>query len=198
MRPPSPPSLLPRRHRKRRGQRARSPRQRPYPLSVFLEQPCLVDYSACASMHCEIHSGKARWSHSVARERPPNSEGLASMSRLRSRLTYANVMATVAVFIALGGSATAAVLITGKNVKDGTLTGKDIKNSSIGSVDVKDGTLLPKDFRGARLPAGPKGDTGTVDTSNFYDKGASDARFLGLGAKAADSSLLGGKASSAF
>jgi hypothetical protein len=51
------------------------------------------------------------------------------VSRLRSRLTFANVSSTIALFVALGGSATAAVLITGKNVKDATLTGKDLKNN---------------------------------------------------------------------
>ena len=38
---------------------------------------------------------------------------------MHRRLTYSNVMATIAVFIALGGSSYAAVKITGKNVKDG-------------------------------------------------------------------------------
>src|SRR4051794_7950865 len=83
---------------------------------------------------------------------------------MRSRLTYANVVATIALFIALGGGATAAVLITGKSVKDGSLTGRDIKNNSVASVDVKDGDLLAKDFKAAQLPAGtqgPKGDQGS-------------------------------------
>jgi hypothetical protein len=73
------------------------------------------------------------------------------------------VVATIALFVALGGGATAAVLITGKNVKDGSLTGRDIKNNSVASVDVKDGDLLSKDFKAGQLPAGaqgPKGDQG--------------------------------------
>jgi hypothetical protein len=81
-----------------------------------------------------------------------------------SRVTYANVMATVAVFIALGGTTTAAVLLTGRNVKNGSLTGADIKDRSIGSVDVKDRDLLAKDFKPGQLPTGgttgPKGDMG--------------------------------------
>ena len=35
---------------------------------------------------------------------------------IRKRLTYANVMATLAVFIALGGSSYAALTITGRDV----------------------------------------------------------------------------------
>ena len=45
---------------------------------------------------------------------------------VRRRITYANAMATVAVFIALGGSSYAALKVTGRNVKDGTLTGADV------------------------------------------------------------------------
>ena len=46
------------------------------------------------------------------------------MRRLRSRLSYANVMATLAVFIALGGTATAAVIITSnEEVAPDTISG---------------------------------------------------------------------------
>jgi hypothetical protein len=68
---------------------------------------------------------------------------------LLNKLTYANVMATIAVFIALGGGAYAATqlkkntvgakqlkknAVTGVKVKDQSLTGKDIKLSSLGTV----------------------------------------------------------------
>jgi len=102
------------------------------------------------------------------------------MPRLRSRLSYANVMATAAVFVAFGGTATATVLITGKQVKNSSLTGADVKNSSltgadiknaslsgadlknnsVGSVDIKDGDLLASDFKAGQLPAGPRGTQG--------------------------------------
>jgi hypothetical protein len=63
------------------------------------------------------------------------------LSKLRTRLTYANVMATIAVLIALGGSSYAAITVTGKNVKDSSLTGKDIRNSSLTTSDVKNRSL---------------------------------------------------------
>ena len=78
--------------------------------------------------------------------------------RLRRNLTYANVMATVAVFIALGGSAYAAAKITGKNVKNGSLTGRDVKNNSLTGKDVK--RLGPADFKAGALPQGPRGPAG--------------------------------------
>lgn len=92
-------------------------------------------------------------------------------TRLRARMTYANVIATLALFIALGGSSYAALMITGRNVKDGTLTGADIKNNSVTSADIRDGSLLARDFRAGQLtsatslqpsggPAGPQGPAG--------------------------------------
>jgi hypothetical protein len=75
------------------------------------------------------------------------------LAKLRSRLTYANVVATLALFVALGGGSYAAITITGKNVKNSSLTGKDIKNSSLTSSDVKNRSLLSKDFQ-VRATAG--------------------------------------------
>jgi hypothetical protein len=62
----------------------------------------------------------------------------------------------------LGGSAFAAVTITGKNVKNSSLTGKDIKNSSLTTSDVKNRSLLSKDFKQGQLPAGPRGLQGSA------------------------------------
>ena len=42
------------------------------------------------------------------------------LDRLRGRLTYANAMASAAVFIALGGSSYAAVMLTNNSVKSRT------------------------------------------------------------------------------
>lgn len=82
------------------------------------------------------------------------------LASLRRRLTYANLVATLALFAALGGTSYAAIKITGKNVKNGSLTGADVKNSSLTSTDLKDRSLLSKDFKAGQLPAGPKGDKG--------------------------------------
>jgi hypothetical protein len=81
-------------------------------------------------------------------------------SKIRARLTYANVVATLALFVALGGSSYAAIKITGKNVKNSSLTGRDIKNSSLTTSDVKNRSLLAKDFKTGQLPAGQSGTPG--------------------------------------
>jgi hypothetical protein len=82
------------------------------------------------------------------------------LRRARHRLTYANVTATIALFLALGGTSYAAVVITGRNVKDGSLTGADVKTNSLSGSDVRDGSLLARDFKAGQLPTGPKGDSG--------------------------------------
>jgi hypothetical protein len=81
-------------------------------------------------------------------------------SKFRSRLTFANVVSVIALFVALGGSSYAAIKITGKNVKDSSLTGKDVKNSSLTTSDVKNRSLLAKDFKTGQLPKGEKGEKG--------------------------------------
>ena len=79
------------------------------------------------------------------------------LSKLRSRLTFANVVALLALVVALGGSSYAAVQVTGKDVRNSSLTGKDIKDSSLKTADVRNGSLLAGDFKPGQLPAGPQG-----------------------------------------
>jgi hypothetical protein len=69
-------------------------------------------------------------------------------------------MATVAVFVALGGSSYAALTVTGKDVKNSSLTGKDVKNSSLTTSDIKNRSLLSKDFKSGQLPKGAQGSPG--------------------------------------
>jgi hypothetical protein len=80
------------------------------------------------------------------------------------------VVALIALFVALSGTGYAAVTVTGKTVKNGSLsgadvknsslTGTDIKNSSLTTSDVKDRSLLSKDFKAGQVPAGARGATG--------------------------------------
>jgi hypothetical protein len=73
-------------------------------------------------------------------------------------LCYANVVATLALFIALGGGAYAAIKVTGRNVVNSSLTGKDVKNGSLRSADVAG--LRATDFAARQLPAGQPGASG--------------------------------------
>jgi hypothetical protein len=81
-------------------------------------------------------------------------------------LNFAHVVALIALFFAIGGPSfavgavgDAARLITGKQVKNSSLTTKDVKNGSLLSADFKAGQL-PAGAQGPKGDAGPKGDKG--------------------------------------
>ena len=85
------------------------------------------------------------------------------VDKLRGRLTYANVMATIAVFVALGGTSVAAVSLKRNSVgsaqiKNGSVISADVKNNSLSGSDIKG--LTGKDFKGGQLPQGPQGPAG--------------------------------------
>ena len=85
------------------------------------------------------------------------------------RQSPAMVVAMVALFVALSGTAvaTTSALITGAQIKNNSIAGIDVKNNSIAGIDVKNKSLTAKDFKGSVRgapgsvgPQGPKGDTG--------------------------------------
>ena len=107
------------------------------------------------------------------------------LRRLRSQLSYANVAATLALVLAVGGgSAYAAARITSSQigyhavtgsklnfnavtaskVKNSSLSGRDLRDSSVTTEDVRNGTLRSEDFGAGQLPQGPKGDQGAAAT----------------------------------
>jgi hypothetical protein len=95
------------------------------------------------------------------------------------RPSPATALALTAPFVSLGGTSYAALSITGKNVKNSSLTGPQ-------------GATGPHGVAGPEGPIGPqgsKGDTGTVDTSNFYTKSESDNRHGIISAQAANQSV---------
>jgi hypothetical protein len=63
------------------------------------------------------------------------------IATLRRNLRYANVMATFAVFIALGGSSYAGLMISGRDVRDGSLTHKDLRRNTLGGSRIKESRL---------------------------------------------------------
>jgi hypothetical protein len=80
------------------------------------------------------------------------------MRRIRRHLTYANVMATVAVFLALGGGAWA---LARNSVGSG-----GIKNDSIRSKDIHNQTIRARDVRRNSLRGGQINE-GSLDASAF-------------------------------
>ncbi len=81
------------------------------------------------------------------------------MTALRDRLTYANVMATIAVFLALGGGAYAAVKLTKNSVKTKHITDGAVTQAKISSA-------AQQALRGNTGPPGPPGTPGSPANAN--------------------------------
>jgi hypothetical protein len=62
-------------------------------------------------------------------------------TRLRARLTYANVVATLALFIALGGSSYAVSKISGSQIRNASIAGKKLKRNTLGGARIKESRL---------------------------------------------------------
>ena len=73
------------------------------------------------------------------------------LARFHQRLTYANVMSTAAVFIALGGSSYAALQIDSADIANNTVRGVDVRNRSLSERDVKRNALGGRSIRESRL-----------------------------------------------
>jgi hypothetical protein len=75
----------------------------------------------------------------------------------RSGLTYSNVMATIAVFVALGGGAYAVSVprnsVGAKQLKNRAVSSAKIKHGAITTRKVRDRSLLARDFKPKQLPA---------------------------------------------
>src|SRR5881397_735315 len=89
---------------------------------------------------------------------------------MRARLSYANVMATLAVFIALGGSSYAALKLPRNSVgatqiRAGAVRSSEVKNGALHSADLSVGTR--RALRGAAGPAGAQGPAGAPAAKFF-------------------------------
>ncbi|MDQ3678383.1 MAG: hypothetical protein M3401_16560 [Actinomycetota bacterium] len=63
------------------------------------------------------------------------------LDRLRKRLSYANVMSTLAVFIALGGSSYAAYTISGSRIKNRSIPAKKLRHNTLTGRQIKESRL---------------------------------------------------------
>jgi hypothetical protein len=89
------------------------------------------------------------------------------------------LLATAA-FVAGGGAATAAKLVTGKNIKDGSITLKDLSRSTRSALKGAQGSPGAPGRQGTPGPAGPAGPTGPGGTSSLAIA-LGDTRFLCAG-----------------
>src|SRR3954447_22025041 len=107
---------------------------------------------------------------------PASTEETHSMiRRIADRLTYANVTATLALFVALGGSSYAALKLPrnsvgSKQIRTAAVRSRQVKDRSLGVKDLS--TSARKSLRGAAGPTGPAGHAGPA--------GASAARYFAV------------------
>jgi hypothetical protein len=94
------------------------------------------------------------------------------MARITSKLTFANVVASIALFAVLGGGAYAATKIdrnavVSKSIKNQQVRSADLKNNNVRSKDVEDGTLEQRDLADGTIPTIPAVDPDPSRT--YYD-----------------------------
>jgi hypothetical protein len=92
------------------------------------------------------------------------------LARLRPHLSFANVMATVAVAVALGGTGAAALTIGTRQIRDGAVTTAKLhsgavttaklRNGAVTAAKIAPGALQGSHFAPGELPAGPAGSAG--------------------------------------
>jgi hypothetical protein len=124
---------------------------------------------------------------------------------LRKRLTYANVMSSLAVFLILGGATAFAAkkigssglkanAVTTAKIKREAVTTKKIKKNAVVGAKVKDGSLTGADINLSTLGTVPSAtnaaNAASVDTVKPFSAGANDNQMVSL-AKTANFELMG-------
>jgi hypothetical protein len=110
-------------------------------------------------------------------------------TRRLPRPSAAMLVASAALFAALGGTSYAALMITGANVANGTLTGADMANKSIGPKKLK-----PDSIGGTRVKESTLGTVPSADHATSADHALNADNAV----KAADSDKLDGLDSDVF
>ena len=90
------------------------------------------------------------------------------LNRITRRLSYSNVIASLALFVALGGASYAAVALPANSVgtnhlKKSAVSAAKLKRNAVSSAKVKDGSLERGDFASGTLLQGPQGPQGLQD-----------------------------------
>jgi hypothetical protein len=129
------------------------------------------------------------------------------LASLRGRLTFANLTAVLALFVALGGSSYAALSVgtdqiannsvrskdlrnndvRGRDIRKGTVRGSDVRNGNLQGKDVRDNTITGADLKESSLRTVPSAQNAQTLAGRPADA------YLGT-----DAQTLGGKPPSAF
>jgi hypothetical protein len=117
----------------------------------------------------------------------------------RPGLTYANVMSTVAVLLALGGTSVAAATIGAAELRRGAVTTAKLRTGAVTSAKLRDRTIQRRDLATGAVDARVirNGSIGRADLAagvllDAPSRAEADQRYLGAGAKAADAERVDG------
>jgi len=125
------------------------------------------------------------------------------VKHVRKRLTYANVMSSIAVFLVLGGATAFAASSLGKN----TVGSKQIKKNAVTTAKIKNGAVTGAKVNVSTLgkvPSATTADTAktatSADTAKTADsaKTATSANSANTATNAENANALGGKAASEY
>jgi hypothetical protein len=102
------------------------------------------------------------------------------MKQMFSNGRYANVTATMALIVALGGTSYAAIKLPANSVgstqlKKHAVTNSKLRANAVTSGTVRNGSLRAKDFKAGQLPAGPVGPAGAAGATNVIRREAPSA-----------------------
>ena len=106
------------------------------------------------------------------------------LSRLRARLSYANVTASLALFIALGGTTYAATSLPrnsvgSKQIRTNAVGASELRHNAVRSAEIRNRSINLRDvalsarnsLRGSQGPQGPPGPAGTADRAAINSGG---------------------------
>ena len=148
--------------------------------------PGLISIRHVGGAGPSVNGKKSKWAATGTRSR--------ASSRVR-RHVGSNLIAYLALFVALSGSAYAAKpLVTSADIQDNTIQSVDLQDGGVQSVDIEAALARDSEIVPTVLAADGAGSTLDADVLDGLDSTA----FLGANAKAADSDRLDGQDSTAF
>jgi hypothetical protein len=114
-----------------------------------------------------------------------------AFGRVGPHLSFANVTALVALFVALGGSSYAAMRVGSQEIVDNSVASKDLRNNDVRGQDILKDTVRGTDVRDGDLTGKDVRDD-TVSGADVKESG------LGIVPAARDAETLAGKSADAF
>jgi hypothetical protein len=129
--------------------------------------------------------------------RPSGGRRVRRLGWLSDRVTFANVTALLALFVALGGSSYAAIRVGSEQIANNSIRSKDLYNNGVRGKDIRKGTIRGTDVHDGDLKGKDVRDD-TLSGDDVKESSLGAVPNAALAANAANAAALGGKPASAF